>query len=336
MGAVWHDQRVAKYEKDAEFRTWLVEECLALFYSPRCSTGSRFIEDYNTATLLHPKFYNMASYERHINSLRNGMTVDVTSSSYDPNVDMAVAAHSSRHKRPTAEAETHVPGKASRTSSSPRRTHSGRTYFWTVCSRLSLLLDPNSPIFQAGENEGARKVGVGMWSGVKSLLGVRTPSSSPYSPAVRSPTLMSPPCSVLPICTASVPRVNPHTPPDLLSLAPKGRYAKGGPRLTKCDELNELNELEERDTGSLWHWYDLQRGLTRRPHIVWSADSKWITVVTVRGTLHVYAINPHGGNPLGASHLLGAGRITNMTEPPRAPVSLSPVFRTHMSSGITT
>ncbi|CAE6492817.1 unnamed protein product [Rhizoctonia solani] len=54
---------------------------------------ARFIEGYNLATLPHPKFYNMASYERQMNSLRNGMTAD---------------AHSSRHKRLTSEAETHL------------------------------------------------------------------------------------------------------------------------------------------------------------------------------------------------------------------------------------
>ena len=51
----------------------------------------RFVEDYNTATLPHSKFYNMASYERQMNSLRNGNTADVISCVYDPNVDMAVS-----------------------------------------------------------------------------------------------------------------------------------------------------------------------------------------------------------------------------------------------------
>ncbi|CAE6497990.1 unnamed protein product [Rhizoctonia solani] len=260
--------------------------------------------------------------------------------------------------------------------------------------------------------EGARKVGAGMWSGVKSLLGEsNTPRTlSIYSPAVRSPAPMSPPIlgspriysrsapseasystgSPLPRVTVSgtgEPRPTPsqghvtvvdlepllsgqqaprriaqhHATPGqavsvlafsrpgnllavtgadgifvrIFEVRPKGRYAKGGPRLTKRDELNEL---EERDTGSLWHWYDLQRGLTRRrvTSVVWSADSKWIAVVTVRGTQHIFAINPYGGLPSGASHLLGSGRIANMTEPPRAPVSLSPVLRIHMSTGITT
>ncbi|KAG8688416.1 hypothetical protein FRC11_005462 [Ceratobasidium sp. 423] len=260
--------------------------------------------------------------------------------------------------------------------------------------------------------EGARKVGAGVWSGVKSLLKEsKTPRAlSTHSPAVRSPTPMSPPLlgspriysrsapsessystgSPLPrvnvsakgesrpttsqghvtvvdlgplLSGAQAPRriVQHHATPgqaiSVLSFAragnllavtgadgifvrifevrPKGRYSKGGPHLTKRDELNEL---EERDTGSLWHWYDLQRGLTRRrvTNIVWSADSKWVAVVTVRGTQHIFAINPYGGVPSGVSHLLGSRRIANMTEPPRAPVSLAPVLRIHMPNGVTT
>ncbi|CAE6445109.1 unnamed protein product [Rhizoctonia solani] len=98
------------YEKDAEFRTWLVEECKinpeSLSKDATRKQFARFVEDYNTATLPHPKFYNMASYERQMNSLRNGMTADVIGDSYDLSADLA--AHTSRHKRPTAESETHL------------------------------------------------------------------------------------------------------------------------------------------------------------------------------------------------------------------------------------
>ncbi|CEL56949.1 hypothetical protein RSOLAG1IB_12032 [Rhizoctonia solani AG-1 IB] len=83
------------YEKDAEFRTWLVEECKinpeSLSKDATKKQFARFVEDYNTATLPHPKFYNMESYERQMNSLRNGMTADVITNSYDPNADLAVS-----------------------------------------------------------------------------------------------------------------------------------------------------------------------------------------------------------------------------------------------------
>ncbi|KAG8717885.1 hypothetical protein FRC08_006427 [Ceratobasidium sp. 394] len=51
--------------------------------------------------------------------------------------------------------------------------------------------------------------------------------------------------------------------------------------------------------------------------------------------MHIFAVNPYGGPPTGASHLLGSGRVVNMSEPQRAPVSLSSVLRIH-SSGTST
>ncbi|KAG8739952.1 hypothetical protein FRC10_004951 [Ceratobasidium sp. 414] len=269
--------------------------------------------------------------------------------------------------------------------------------------------------------EGARKVGAGVWSGVKTLLGDSAASRSPASPLTRSPAPMSPtsrtllgtprmysrsapadstcstptpsPRIALPttgetrlissqghvtvldlapllanrarsgsVSPAFAPRrvVQHHATPGqavtalsfsssgsmlavsgadgvyvrVFEVRPKGRYSKGGPRLAAQDDPSPL---EGRDTGSLWHWYDLQRGVTRRrvTSIIWSADSKWVGVVTVRGTIHVFAVNPYGGPPTGASHLLGSGRVVNMSEPQRAPVSLSSVIRLH-SSGTST
>ncbi|ELU37952.1 hypothetical protein AG1IA_08018 [Rhizoctonia solani AG-1 IA] len=93
-----------------EFRTWLVEECKmnpeSMSKDATKKQFARFVEDYNTATLPHPKFYNMETYERQMSSLRNGMTADVITDSYDLNADLA--AHTSRHKRPVAEAETYL------------------------------------------------------------------------------------------------------------------------------------------------------------------------------------------------------------------------------------
>ncbi|QRV90460.1 hypothetical protein RhiJN_18478 [Ceratobasidium sp. AG-Ba] len=249
--------------------------------------------------------------------------------------------------------------------------------------------------------EGARKVGAGMWSGVKTLLGdnVVSRSPAPHSPSARSPApIRSAPADtnyatsspaprvalpttgetrptssqghvtvvdLAPLLTdrgrsalpAAVPRriVQHHATPGqaltalsfsrsgnmlavsgadgvyvrVFEVRPKGRYSTGGPQ--------DVGPSSDKDTGSLWHWYDLQRGVTRRriTNIAWSADSKWVTVVTVRGTLHVYAINPYGGVPTGPSHLLGSRRVVNISEPQRAPISLSSVLRIH-SSGVST
>lgn len=70
--------------------------------------------------------------------------------------------------------------------------------------------------------------------------------------------------------------------------------------------------IHKKDMGSLWRQYDLQRGVTRGwvTDIVWSPDNKAISVVIIRGTLHLFAINPDGGEPDGTSHLgSGCGQL---------------------------
>lgn len=48
------------------------------------------MEDFNTATLPHEKFYNIDVYERRMNLIRNGETLPVNDS-YDMNADLAVS-----------------------------------------------------------------------------------------------------------------------------------------------------------------------------------------------------------------------------------------------------
>jgi len=67
---------------------------------------ARFMEDYNTATLPHEKFYNMAKYERNMDLLRRGETLPTTDDVYDPYADLA--AHSSSHKRSAAERDSYL------------------------------------------------------------------------------------------------------------------------------------------------------------------------------------------------------------------------------------
>lgn len=83
-----------------------------------------FVEDYNTATLPHEKYYvstlfstsrcqirsdlklqNMRSYETQMHQLRMGEHLPQTST-YDPNADMK--AHTATHKRAPAETETYL------------------------------------------------------------------------------------------------------------------------------------------------------------------------------------------------------------------------------------
>ena len=105
-----------------EFRAWLIEERMlnreTMNKEQEKKQFAIFVEDYNTATLPHEKFYvshchlsppsiltdiatqNMAKYEKRMNQIRNGELLP-QSTEYDPGVDLA--AHSASHKRTTVE-----------------------------------------------------------------------------------------------------------------------------------------------------------------------------------------------------------------------------------------
>ncbi|KAH9925705.1 hypothetical protein B0H21DRAFT_764310 [Amylocystis lapponica] len=98
------------YNKEQEFRAWLVEERKI---NPETVTKeqtkkefARFVEDYNTATLPHEKFYHMEAYERRMSALRSGEFVPPPNDAYDPNADLR--AHESTHKRRAIERETYM------------------------------------------------------------------------------------------------------------------------------------------------------------------------------------------------------------------------------------
>lgn len=71
---------------------------------------AKFVEDFNTATLPHEKFYNIESYERRMTALRAGEylppTDDLSGSSYDPNADLRALQSASTSKRKRGEDET--------------------------------------------------------------------------------------------------------------------------------------------------------------------------------------------------------------------------------------
>jgi hypothetical protein len=120
------------YNKEAEFRTWLVEERMI---NPETITKdqnkkefAKFVEDFNTgmyshsrplflssssnrsphptATLPHKKYYDMYKYEREMNMLRSGETLPLEEETYDPNKDLA--AHKSSLRKPVAETESYL------------------------------------------------------------------------------------------------------------------------------------------------------------------------------------------------------------------------------------
>ncbi|KAI9573216.1 hypothetical protein HD554DRAFT_2276987 [Boletus coccyginus] len=98
------------YDKTQEFRTWLLEErkCNpeALSKDQERKEFAVFVEDYNTATLPHEKYYHMEAYERRMASLRSGEFVPPSADTYDPAADMK--AHATRHKKATADQESYM------------------------------------------------------------------------------------------------------------------------------------------------------------------------------------------------------------------------------------
>ncbi|KAF9046498.1 hypothetical protein BJ165DRAFT_1472139 [Panaeolus papilionaceus] len=98
------------FNKNQEFYTWLVEERKinpeTVSKDQQKKEFSRFVEDYNTATLPHEKYYNMEAYERRMSALRSGEYLPPTDDLYDFNADMK-ALSSSKKKKPV-ENETYM------------------------------------------------------------------------------------------------------------------------------------------------------------------------------------------------------------------------------------
>ncbi|KAI9067487.1 hypothetical protein FKP32DRAFT_1563576, partial [Trametes sanguinea] len=98
------------YNKEQEFRAWLVEERKinpeTISKEQTKKEFAQFVEDYNTATLPHEKFYHMEEYERRMAALRAGEYLPPTDDSYDPMADMRELQ--STHKRRAVERETYM------------------------------------------------------------------------------------------------------------------------------------------------------------------------------------------------------------------------------------
>jgi len=99
-----------QFMKTAEFQTWLVEERKVnpetISKEQNRKEFAKFIEDYNTATLPHEKYYNIAAYEARMSAMRQGEFVPPPEDSYDPMADMK--AHSTRHKKAPIERESYL------------------------------------------------------------------------------------------------------------------------------------------------------------------------------------------------------------------------------------
>ncbi|KAH6912891.1 hypothetical protein BKA70DRAFT_1422441 [Coprinopsis sp. MPI-PUGE-AT-0042] len=98
------------FNKQGEFHAWLVEERKV---NPETVTKdqerkefARFIEDYNTATLPHEKYYNMEAYDKRMNALRQGEYLPPTNDLYDFEAD--VKAVKTAHKKKPTEQESYL------------------------------------------------------------------------------------------------------------------------------------------------------------------------------------------------------------------------------------
>lgn len=98
------------FTKGPEFQTWLVEERKinpeTISKDQNKKEFARFIEDYNTATLPHEKYYNMEAYEKRMSALRSGEFVPPVDDGYDPDADMK--ALKSAHKRKVVDNDSYL------------------------------------------------------------------------------------------------------------------------------------------------------------------------------------------------------------------------------------
>ncbi|KAL0955623.1 hypothetical protein HGRIS_001856 [Hohenbuehelia grisea] len=98
------------FTKGPEFHTWLVEERKinpeTISKDQSKKEFSRFVEDFNTATLPHEKYYNMEAYDRRMAALRQGEYIPPADDSYDPNADLR--AVQGAHKRKAVEHDSYL------------------------------------------------------------------------------------------------------------------------------------------------------------------------------------------------------------------------------------
>ncbi|KAF8125490.1 hypothetical protein EV363DRAFT_1225882 [Boletus edulis] len=76
-----------------------------------------------------------------------------------------------------------------------------------------------------------------------------------------------------------------------------------------------------------WHVYSLRRGRTSAviQDMEVSPDGRWVAIGTLKGTVHIFAVNPYGGQPDLRSHM--DTRMWNVDKPQPLSVELAPVAR---------
>ncbi|GAA5908094.1 uncharacterized protein JCM6883_004114 [Sporobolomyces salmoneus] len=88
------------YTKADEFNAWLIQERMlnpeTLSKQKEKEIFKTFMEDFNTCTLPHEKYYDMKKYETKMAAVRMGETVESTDGGYDFEKDLANAKQSYR------------------------------------------------------------------------------------------------------------------------------------------------------------------------------------------------------------------------------------------------
>lgn len=67
-----------------------------------------FMEDYNTATLPHEKYYALETYERRMDAVRAGETLPFEDAGYDAKADMEAHKASTTRKSKADDSETYL------------------------------------------------------------------------------------------------------------------------------------------------------------------------------------------------------------------------------------
>ncbi|KAH7098098.1 hypothetical protein BKA62DRAFT_623042 [Auriculariales sp. MPI-PUGE-AT-0066] len=95
------------YTKDDEFSAWLLEEQKVnpetVSKDQTRKLFSKFVEDYNTGTLPHEKYYNLARYEARMTMLRSGETLPAEDTAYDFASDVASHVKSIKSAAPVTD-----------------------------------------------------------------------------------------------------------------------------------------------------------------------------------------------------------------------------------------
>ncbi|CBQ73527.1 conserved hypothetical protein [Sporisorium reilianum SRZ2] len=104
----------------------------------------------------------------------------------------------------------------------------------------------------------------------------------------------------------------------LVSFSPCGRLILTADTLGHAFHIFEIplsgsfgNVATASPSAPVLHRYKLMRGITTADavHAHWTPDAQWVAVGTHSGTVHIYAVNPFGGNPSIANHV--QAKITN-------------------------